>query len=30
LASSPSEYARQKYANALELFKQYGYNLKED
>jgi (p)ppGpp synthase/HD superfamily hydrolase len=30
LASSPSEYARQKYAKALELFKQYGYNLKED
>lgn len=27
LASNPSDYARQKYARALALFKQYGYNV---
>lgn len=30
LSGSPSKYSRQKYKTALELFKQYGYTLKED
>lgn len=29
LASNPSDYARQKYTRALELFKQYGFELTE-
>lgn len=29
LASNPSDYSRQKYAKALALFKQYGYELTE-
>jgi (p)ppGpp synthase/HD superfamily hydrolase len=29
LAGTPSDYARQKYARALALFKQYGYSMSE-